>query len=191
MPLYEEGGSTSQYEEDHLIPLELGGAPRNPRNLWPEPRAQARQSDPLETTLKRQVCNHTLTLAAARAAILEFQVHARVAGLSSLWYPLRPPQAPLPRSSDARAVAPRGIRPAAGAPPGRGCVSGFVGRPAGAAPGEAAPSGRHRVFGERVRPARVAHDPELATVATLEVGLALASRQPPLKACALSPQARA
>jgi hypothetical protein len=73
MPLYEEGGLTSQYEEDHLIPLELGGAPRNPRNLWPEPRAQARQSDPLETTLKRQVCLHTLTLAAARAAILEFK----------------------------------------------------------------------------------------------------------------------
>ncbi len=23
------------YEEDHLIPLELGGAPADPRNLWP------------------------------------------------------------------------------------------------------------------------------------------------------------
>jgi len=28
----------SQYEEDHLIPLGLGGAPSDPRNLWPEPR---------------------------------------------------------------------------------------------------------------------------------------------------------
>jgi hypothetical protein len=26
MPLYELGGSRSLYEEDHLIPLELGGA---------------------------------------------------------------------------------------------------------------------------------------------------------------------
>ena len=25
------------YEEDHLIPLEIGGSPDNPRNLWPEP----------------------------------------------------------------------------------------------------------------------------------------------------------
>jgi hypothetical protein len=38
MPIYELGGSPSLYEEDHLIPLELGGAPRNPKNLWPEPR---------------------------------------------------------------------------------------------------------------------------------------------------------
>ncbi|MEU0822991.1 hypothetical protein, partial [Streptomyces mirabilis] len=27
----------SDYEEDHLVPLELGGAPRDPGNLWPEP----------------------------------------------------------------------------------------------------------------------------------------------------------
>lgn len=33
-----------------------GGAPRNPKNLWPEPRTQADKSDPLETKLKRQVC---------------------------------------------------------------------------------------------------------------------------------------
>jgi len=25
------------YEEDHLIPLELGGNPTDPKNLWPEP----------------------------------------------------------------------------------------------------------------------------------------------------------
>ena len=29
------------YEEDHLVPLGLGGAPYDPRNLWPEPRATA------------------------------------------------------------------------------------------------------------------------------------------------------
>ena len=73
MPLYEEGGSPSQYEEDHLIPLELGGAPRNPKNLWPEPRAQANRSDPLETRLKRQVCRGFLRLATARASIKSFK----------------------------------------------------------------------------------------------------------------------
>ena len=29
------------YEEDHLIPLSLGGAPADGRNLWPEPRPAA------------------------------------------------------------------------------------------------------------------------------------------------------
>jgi hypothetical protein len=31
----------ADYEEDHLIPLSLGGAPYDPRNLWPEPRYPA------------------------------------------------------------------------------------------------------------------------------------------------------
>jgi hypothetical protein len=69
MVLYEETGSPSEYEEDHFIPLELGGAPRNPKNLWPEPHAQSKLSDPLETQLKRKVCKHIMTLKKARAAI--------------------------------------------------------------------------------------------------------------------------
>jgi hypothetical protein len=73
MPLYEESGSPSQYEEDHLISLELGGAPRNPKNLWPEPRTQADRSDPLETSLKRQVCRGFMRLATARGAIKAFK----------------------------------------------------------------------------------------------------------------------
>jgi hypothetical protein len=73
MPLYELGGSPSLYEEDHLIPLELGGAPRNPKNLWPEPRTQAKRSDPFETKLKRQVCKKVITLAKARATIRAFK----------------------------------------------------------------------------------------------------------------------
>src|SRR5947208_2257764 len=55
MVLYEETGSPSEYEEDHFIPLELGGAPRNPGNLWPEPHSQSKLSDPLETQLKRSL----------------------------------------------------------------------------------------------------------------------------------------
>lgn len=73
MVLYSETGSPSDYEEDHFIPLELGGAPRNPKNLWPEPHSQSRVSDPLETKLKRQVCKRTLSLKAARAAIRAFK----------------------------------------------------------------------------------------------------------------------
>src|ERR1700740_2647647 len=29
-------GTPSDYEEDHLISLELGGDPKDPENLWPE-----------------------------------------------------------------------------------------------------------------------------------------------------------
>ena len=73
MPLYEESGPTSAYEEDHFVPLELGGAPRNPKNLWPEPRSQADVSDPLETKLKHRVCSDLMTLARARAEIRRFK----------------------------------------------------------------------------------------------------------------------
>jgi hypothetical protein len=73
MVLYEETGSPSQYEEDHFIPLELGGAPKNPKNLWPEPRSQSKLSDPLENKLKRKVCKGLLKLAKARAAIRLFK----------------------------------------------------------------------------------------------------------------------
>jgi hypothetical protein len=75
MPLYHETGSPLDYEEDHLVPLELGGAPRDEANLWPEPHSQSSKSDPLETALKRKVCDHppTLTLRAARQQILNFK----------------------------------------------------------------------------------------------------------------------
>jgi hypothetical protein len=73
MALYGETGSPSDYEEDHLIPLELGGAPRNPRNLWPEPRAQSKVCDPFETELKRAVCYRVLSLTKARLTIRAFK----------------------------------------------------------------------------------------------------------------------
>jgi hypothetical protein len=73
MSQYHETGSPSDYEEDHFIPLELGGAPRDPKNLWPEPRSESRHSDPLETTLKAQVCDGTLILVAARRQIVAYK----------------------------------------------------------------------------------------------------------------------
>jgi hypothetical protein len=73
MKQYGEVGNPRAYEEDHMIPIELGGAPRNPKNLWPEPRAQSKRSDPLEGTLRRNVCAGTLTLAAARKRIVTYK----------------------------------------------------------------------------------------------------------------------
>jgi hypothetical protein len=47
----------SDYDEDHLVPLDLGGAPYDPRNLWPEPRATADGwKDELEAVLSRRGC---------------------------------------------------------------------------------------------------------------------------------------
>ncbi|MFD4621235.1 hypothetical protein [Streptomyces sp. NPDC058475] len=52
--------------------LELGGAPRDPGNLWPEPHygtKTASTKDGTETKPKNAVCNRTITLSAARSAI--------------------------------------------------------------------------------------------------------------------------
>jgi hypothetical protein len=58
----------AHYEEDHLISLELGGAPRSKKNLWPQPWPQARRDDHgIEARLHRRVSNGTLTLRQARA----------------------------------------------------------------------------------------------------------------------------
>jgi hypothetical protein len=67
--------NTADYEEDHFVPLELGGAPRDPANLWPEPHyvtngtGTSSTKDGVETKLKNAVCSGRITLAAARTAI--------------------------------------------------------------------------------------------------------------------------
>lgn len=63
-------GQLSAFEEDHIIPLELGGAPRDSANLQPVRLALAVHDDALETSLSHAVCAGTLTLAAAQAQIL-------------------------------------------------------------------------------------------------------------------------
>ncbi|TNC20831.1 hypothetical protein [Amycolatopsis alkalitolerans] len=57
------------YEEDHLISLELGGAPSDPRNLWPEPGSSPNAKDKVENALHRAVCDGKITLAAAQHTI--------------------------------------------------------------------------------------------------------------------------
>lgn len=62
------------YEEDHLISLELGGAPASPLNLWPEPHHViggwgSYAKDRLENSLHRLVCRGRLPLAQAQRMI--------------------------------------------------------------------------------------------------------------------------
>jgi hypothetical protein len=66
MRQYGETGSLSDYQEDHLISLELGGSPTDPRNLWPEPYPRATDVDKIENELNAQVCSGELTLAEAQ-----------------------------------------------------------------------------------------------------------------------------
>jgi hypothetical protein len=66
MHAYREHGPPSAYQEDHLISLELGGDPTDPRNLWPEPYPRAAVVDRIENDLNAQVCSGRLSLADAQ-----------------------------------------------------------------------------------------------------------------------------
>jgi hypothetical protein len=66
MRAYDEHGPPSSYQEDHLISLELGGDPRDPRTLWPEPYPRAAAVDRVENELNDRVCAGTLSLAEAQ-----------------------------------------------------------------------------------------------------------------------------
>ncbi len=79
---------TGDYEEDHLISLELGGSPTAEENLWPEPYdiqiaipsatssssfeyvpAGAHEKDKVENYLHAQVCAGKISLADAQHEI--------------------------------------------------------------------------------------------------------------------------
>lgn len=65
-------GTISDYELDHVISLQLGGHPLDPKNLWMEPLhgpSGALVKDKLENALKRDVCSGKIKLAYARRVI--------------------------------------------------------------------------------------------------------------------------
>ncbi|WP_328610599.1 hypothetical protein OG943_16235 [Amycolatopsis sp. NBC_00345] len=65
--------SLADYEEDHFLPLELGGAPRDPKNLWPEPHSGDKNSyskDSVENAVKKAVCAGQANLSDAQHAML-------------------------------------------------------------------------------------------------------------------------
>jgi len=66
MALYGLTGSPSDYQEDHLISLELGGHPTDARNLWPQPYPRASQVDAIENDLNDAVCAGRMSLAEAQ-----------------------------------------------------------------------------------------------------------------------------
>ncbi|MFJ9696951.1 hypothetical protein [Kitasatospora sp. NPDC101183] len=82
--------NTADYEEDHFIPLSLGGHPTDPNNLWPEPRYATGASgmtstdkDTVEYKLYKAVCNHQVALVPAQQAIsTDWTTALSVLGLS-------------------------------------------------------------------------------------------------------------
>jgi hypothetical protein len=67
---YDDRKPIWDYEYDHFVPLELGGATNDRRNLWPEPGASPNPKDQVENYLNREVCDHRMTLARAQAVIV-------------------------------------------------------------------------------------------------------------------------
>jgi hypothetical protein len=60
------------YEEDHLISLELGGDGKDPKNLWPEPHLGNNNSfekDKVENWLHRQICSGAISPGDAQTGI--------------------------------------------------------------------------------------------------------------------------
>jgi hypothetical protein len=80
MAAYSDHRPASAYEYDHLVPLELGGATNDPRNLWPEPGATPNPKDALENELRRKVCDRQMTLVQAQNAIASNWVSLARAG---------------------------------------------------------------------------------------------------------------
>ncbi|MFD7607680.1 hypothetical protein ACFWAN_46100 [Streptomyces mirabilis] len=71
-------GRMGDAEYDHLISLQLGGDPNDPRNLWVEPPDPSHKAgggvnnrkDPVETKLHTAVCAGKVTLTAAQKAVV-------------------------------------------------------------------------------------------------------------------------
>jgi hypothetical protein len=105
MAAYGDPGPISAYEYDHLVPLELGGAVNDPRNLWPEPGVSPNPKDAVEDALREQVCDGQMTLAQAQRAIASDWVRLASGGLGPS------PSSPAPAGGAARQSG----APAAGA----------------------------------------------------------------------------
>ncbi len=69
MIAYGDHRSPHDYEYDHLVPLELGGARNDARNLWPEPGGAPNPKDELENRLRSRVCGGSMRLSVAQREI--------------------------------------------------------------------------------------------------------------------------
>ena len=74
------------YEQDHLIPLSIGGNPSDPKNLWPQPRSGAwgaEQKNDLEFVVYKMVCKGDIGLAEAQQRVARNWIEAYQAWVPS------------------------------------------------------------------------------------------------------------
>ena len=67
------------YELDHLIPLNIGGNPSDPKNLWPQSRQgewSAEQKNDLEFVVYKMVCHGEISLHEAQQRIAKDWIEA-------------------------------------------------------------------------------------------------------------------
>lgn len=72
--VYKSNFGSSSFEEDHLISIENGGDPRDPKNLWPQhwndPNG-AKKKDILENVIHKLICDGTITLEEGQLALAQ------------------------------------------------------------------------------------------------------------------------
>jgi hypothetical protein len=71
MKWYKLNQAPAELEMNYVVPLELGGAPRDPRNLWPAPKTNAYKEiiQATLTTVRRRACAAEITLAEAQTRV--------------------------------------------------------------------------------------------------------------------------
>jgi hypothetical protein len=83
MVAYHLTGPADDYELDHLVPLEVGGAPSAATNLWPQLNSHpasnvANVKDPVEDYVHHAVCTGAMTLTQGQEVFLTGQWAAMV-----------------------------------------------------------------------------------------------------------------
>lgn len=104
MAAYGDTGSPGAYEYDHFVPLELGGATNDPRNLWPEPGGIPNPKDALENKLKDEICAGQISLAQAQHEIVRNWTSLAAPAPTQAPPPPPPSSSPAPASPPASAV---------------------------------------------------------------------------------------
>lgn len=61
------------WEEDHFVPISLGGSPADPKNLSPQPFPEAHYKDTVEWDLYHRMCKGEITLGEAQKMIQDWE----------------------------------------------------------------------------------------------------------------------
>jgi hypothetical protein len=70
-----ELGPLGAYREDHVISLSAGGAPRDPRNLFPQPAAASYEKDDREREIHASICSGAIPLVVGQQELATSWTH--------------------------------------------------------------------------------------------------------------------